>query len=47
MQLNEANGGTVASDRKAERLTDSEIAQAFMAFLQTDEGKAALTATAE
>lgn len=42
MMMNAANGGKVASDRKAERLTDSDIAKTFMAFLQTDAGKKAL-----
>lgn len=44
MLMNADNKGEVAKDRKAERLTDNEVAIKFMEFLQTDEGKAALTA---
>lgn len=47
MMMNEENGGTVANDRKADRLTDSDLAKAFMDFLTTDEGKAALVAVSE
>lgn len=42
MMMNAANGGEVAIDRKAERLTDNALAVKFMEFLATDEGKAAL-----
>lgn len=48
MMMNAANGGEVATDRKAERLTDNALAVKFMEFLATDEGKAALvTPTAQ
>lgn len=45
MLLNEDNGGAVAEDRLAERLTDTDIAKKFMEFLQTEEAQKAMTQT--